>query len=217
MKFIFLAIFLFSTIIHIKYVAKDDENIKNSTKPLLISSLALFYITAVPEIGFISIVIFLGLLACCAGDIFLMLENVMDKGFLYGMIAFAVGHILYILAVLLVLDFSWSIQKAFLLIPAGVIVLKSFPKYNRKLKDMRFPVYGYMVIVLMLHVFVVFGINEISPSTLLLYVGSLFFIFSDSLLAMVDFGKVAVDNARLYIMQSYILAQFLIAIGMLYY
>ena len=100
-EYIFLVIFFILSIIEIFGEFKDNNKIIYAFKPLLMPMLILFYIFGVIEatgaIFTINWLIIVALLGGMLGDIFLMLKNE-EKWFLFGMIAFLINQIFYILA-----------------------------------------------------------------------------------------------------------------------
>ena len=102
-EYIFLVIFFIIVIIEIFAEYKDNKKLEYCTKPLLMPLLILFYIFGVIEgasIARVDWLIVVALIGGCAGDILLMLKN-QEKWFLFGMVAFLVNQIFYIISFLL--------------------------------------------------------------------------------------------------------------------
>ncbi|MFX1281019.1 MAG: lysoplasmalogenase [Promethearchaeota archaeon] len=218
-EYIFLVLFFIFAIIEIFGEYKDNKKIEYSTKPLLMPLLILFYIFGVIETASIENIdwlIVFALIGGCAGDIFLMLENE-EKWFLFGMVAFLINQIFYIISFFLsitdITNFtSWGY---FLLGPAILILIFTVPRFINKTEDMKIPVLVYLVAILLMHIAAILRLAEFQglPFTLI-YVGSISFIFSDACIAVNKWAE-EFTNARLVIMTTYVMAQFYIVLGAL--
>lgn len=184
------------------------------TKPLLMPLLAIYYIVSVAEVNKL---IVLALVFAFMGDVFLMWSE-RRKNFLFGLGAFLIGHICYVLLFLQGNSFVKSVPAWFYLIiiiyiTFARVVMKKLTKY---LGDMVLPTYIYMVVILLMsfislaRIFVM----GMSISFLLPFIGSLLFLCSDSILAFYTF-KGIFKNGNIYIMLTYVLAQILIVGGYL--
>jgi uncharacterized membrane protein YhhN len=145
-----------------------------------------------------------------------MLKNE-EKWFLFGMISFLINQIFYILAFFLSISnydlFNpWAL---FLLGPTLLILIFTVPRFLNKSGDMKIPVLVYMVAILLMHISALtrFATTQGLASTLIL-IGSISFIFSDSLIAVNKWAG-EFTNARLIIMTTYLVAQFYITLGVL--
>ena len=218
-EYIFLALFFIFVIIEVFAEYKDIKKIEYCTKPLLMPLLILFYIFGVVETTSISNVdwlIVIALLGGCAGDIFLMLENE-DKWFLFGMGAFLINQIFYIISFFLTITdiTNFNAWGYFLLGPAILILVLTVPRFINKTEDMKIPVLVYLVAILLMHIAAIFRLAEFQGLPfILVYVGSISFIFSDACIAVNKWAG-EFTNARLIIMTTYILAQFYITLGVL--
>ena len=184
--------------------------------PLLI----LFYIFGVIEISSITQVdwfIVIALIGGCAGDVLLMLKD-QDKWFLYGMGAFLVNQIFYIMSFLLsITDYTvFNVWGLFLLGPAILIMVFTLPRFINKTGDMKGFVLVYMAALLIMHISALLRIAEFQGLPfVLIYVGSLSYIFSDASLA-VNKWTGEFTNARFIVMTTYVMAQFYITLGALF-
>jgi len=208
---IFFVIVAVGDVFAVKY---EKIKLRYFTKPLLVPLLALFYITNVANPnGFI-----LSALICCfLGDLFLLWSQ-KKTFFIVGLLSFLVGHIFYTIAFLQTTYFFSGIPKWFYfsLLPYiwyGIFTLK---KLNPYLYSMKVPVIVYLNVILIMsfasfsRIWVLKGLSFWLP-----FVGSIFFIASDSLLAFRNF-KVKLSRGWASIMITYILAQLLIIFGFLY-
>ena len=219
-EYIFLALFFILVIVEVFAEYKDNKKIEYCTKPLLMPLLILFYIFGVVNTTSITNVdwlIVIALLGGCAGDIFLMLENE-DKWFLFGMGAFLINQIFYIISFFLsITDITnFDTWGYFLLGPAILILVFTVPRFIKKTEDMKIPVLVYLIAILIMHIAAILRFAEFQGLPfVLVYVGSISFIFSDACIAVNKWAGEFI-NARLIIMTTYILAQFYITLGVLF-
>ncbi len=218
--YIFLVLFFVFTALDIAAVAREKKILEHISKPLLMPLLVLYYIFGAIAIN-IDWLIVVALLCGCVGDVFLMLEN-KEKWFMYGMVAFLLGHIFYIISFLLSVGvniIAFPIYGFVLLIPVIFILLLTFPKYKDHMGDLKIPVYIYMVTILTMHVSAILRLASFEfycPCFFLVWFGSILFIFSDSMIAIDTFNKeMKIPKIRIYIMLTYILGQFFIVQGVL--
>ncbi|MHA1883968.1 MAG: lysoplasmalogenase [Promethearchaeota archaeon] len=220
LQYIFLVIFFIVVAVEIFGEIKENQKIIYGTKPLLMPLLILFYIFGVLELGSIDLVdwlIMVALIGGWAGDIFLMLEDE-EKWFLFGMGAFFVNQIFYIISFLLSIGSysGFNIWALFLLAPSLLILLFTVPRFIKKTRDMKIPVLVYMGAILLMHITAILRMAEFSGLPfILVYVGSLSFIFSDASIAVNKWAG-EFHNARFIIMTTYVMAQFYIALGAIF-
>jgi len=219
-EYIFFALFFIFAIIEVFGEYKDNDKIVYITKPLLMPMLILFYIFGVIDISSIANVnwlIVVALVGGCAGDIFLMLKNE-EKWFLFGMGAFLINQLFYILAFFFsITDYTtfnpWGL---FLLGPAILILIFTVPRFLNKSGDMKIPVLVYMGAILLMHIAALVRLSTVQGlASILIYIGSISFIFSDSSIAVNKWAG-EFTNARFIIMTTYVMAQFYITLGALF-
>ncbi len=219
-EYIFFVLFFIFTIIEVFGEYKDNDKIIYITKPLLMPMLILFYIFGVIDISSIANVnwlIVVALIGGCAGDIFLMLKDE-EKWFLFGMGAFLINQLFYILAFFFsITDYTtfnpWGL---FLLGPAIFILIFTVPRFLNKSGDMKIPVLVYMAAILLMHIAALVRLSTVQGlASILIYVGSISFIFSDSSIAVNKWAG-EFTNARFIIMTTYVMAQFYITLGALF-
>ncbi len=101
MKYVFLAVFIIATAIHLYASLKQDKKMRNMTKPFILLALLGFYVLAarVP-----STFIILALIFSWLGDVLLMPKGV--KWFTAGGIAFMISHVFFILGYLKDVNFA---------------------------------------------------------------------------------------------------------------
>ena len=217
-EYFFLFIYIIVAVVDLFAVLKDNKKLEYIAKPLLMPILALYFIFGTFRFGTDWLIVF-ALLFGCSGDIFLMLENE-EKWFMYGMIGFLIGHIFYIIAFLLSIGeniINFPLWGLILILPVILILFLTFPKYKDYMGDLKIPVYVYMIAILFMHFTSILRLGAFDifcPCFFLVYLGSLLFISSDSLIA-IDTFKEDIEIPHFYIMLTYILGQFLIAQGIL--
>lgn len=184
------------------------------SKPLLMPVLMLYFLacTGKVESGLKKWVL-LALFFSWAGDVLLMFQEKMPDFFLFGLSAFLLAHVFYILFFHGIRTREGIKGNFFLLLPVagyygGLIMLLS-----SHLGDMKMPViiYGLVIsfmLVLALHM--LYSRNKEAGK--LLAAGAALFVVSDSLLAINRFYQ-AFSFANIAVMLTYGIAQYLIVKG----
>jgi uncharacterized membrane protein YhhN len=203
---------MYVVVAYFKNVSVGDKSTYDLAKPLLMPLLALFLLSATNDIRFFQVVVFAGLIVSGIGDTAIAYYPG-KEGLTYGIMSFFAAHMCYIGAVTAQYDLVWSWGKLAYFIPVALILYKSLPKYHSKLGSFRWKVYIYMLVLLYFNYVTVLAADTAVTGSLLMYMGSVLFIFSDSLLAMEEFGDVKVKDGQIYLMASYIASQFMIAIS----
>lgn len=202
-----LALFLLNSVVHLYAQISNDLLLSNFTKPLIIillSSFAFFY--AKNNNFKIDKNLSLALFFCWLGDCLLMLQLFNANFFIFGLLAFLIGHIFYIL---LNIKNAKKVQIldliAFLPMLLWAIYLLS------KIKSAFFiPVLFYSFALCALYFSTLLTREKLNKNNwLIFFIGVILFIVSDSMIAINKFIK-PFDNAGLLIMLTYIVAQFLI-------
>lgn len=167
-----------------------------------------------------SMVFVIALLFCWAGDVFLLFDGGTSSFFLFGLVSFLIGHVLYILSYRY---FRWrdtrhallGTQKVRFALPillAGTgLVVVLYPS----LGDLKIPVMIYALVLTLMVLNAVFRYGRTSSASFwYAFVGAVLFMISDSLLAINKFMN-PLPQASLLIMLSYMGAQYFIVEGML--
>lgn len=160
-----------------------------------------------PVSSFYKYAIACGLLFSLAGDIFLMLPT--DR-FISGLVSFLFAHLFYIAAFTFEGTRDPGLLSAIPFLIYGALMLRILLPH---LGGMKAPVMIYMlVIMLMAWQALNRWLGVAGQGSALAFAGSLLFVISDSLLALNRF-KSRFQNAQLYIMSTYFMAQWLIALS----
>jgi uncharacterized membrane protein YhhN len=140
-----------------------------------------------------------------AGDVFLMMPS--DR-FISGLITFLIGHICYLSAFTTGAGFRWTWWLMFPFIIYGiVIVIILLPS----LRVLRIPVVVYSAIMVLMAWQAWERWHRLQNNfTLWAAIGAIFFLFSDSVLALNRFRK-PLPHAQKLILGSYYTAQMMIA------
>jgi len=152
------------------------------------------------------------------GDIILMFADKGELYFIAGLIAFLLSHIFYIILFSKQLKIYLKKSKiifwvgvtaiAFYLIVMMLILLPS-------LGDLKIPVFVYALTISIMLLFALKGfLNWQKPANSYILIGAIVFVASDSLLAFDKFYA-PLQHSSLLIMTTYLLAQYLIVIGIL--
>lgn len=199
-------------------IVLKNEWLQYSCKPLIVLSLVGYFISTVTnDKAKLAKWILLALLFSCLGDVLLMFQEKNPDFFLFGLSAFLIAHIFYII-------FFHRVRARenikpnilFLLIViayyAGLIIwLSPF------LGDMKLPVTVYGIVIsfmLMLSLHMLFSRNKKAARWMVW--GALLFVLSDSLLAIDKFYQ-PFEAANILIMLSYGLAQLFLVYGAVQY
>lgn len=198
----------------------DADLVHMLCKPAIMITLGLHYwITQRDQGEAISKSVVLAIIFSCAGDTLLMFQGRDGNFFMYGLAAFLVAHIFYILAYRQHQSSDTSnelqglqkIRYAFpiLLSGTGLVVIL----YSR-LGGMKIPVLIYAIVLTGMVLAALFRFGKTSASSFaLVFGGAILFMISDSLIAVNKFLEV-LPMAGIWIMVTYIAAQYLIVTGL---
>ena len=152
-------------------------------KPLIMVTLGIYYLY---DAEYPSTVVCLAIFFSLAGDVLLMFEGEYPNFFILGLAAFLIAHIFYILAYRQHLDESQEnslkgVQKirfSFPIVLAGTgLIVVLYPS----LGSLKIPVVVYALVLIVMVLNSVFRYGRTSSvSFWLVFVGSIFFMFSDS-------------------------------------
>ncbi len=148
------------------------------------------------------------------GDITLQLTQFQESFFLVGLGSFLITQLIYMIAFFNtpgknILFF----RKVYLLIPIVIFGWGILWLLSEGLGDMKLPVTVYTMVILSMLLAAINREQKVNrQSFLLVLVGAILFVLSDSMIAINKFTQ-PFELARIAIMSSYITAQYLIAIG----
>ena len=154
-----------------------------------------------------------------AGDVLLSLQTSQNSFFIYGLIFFLLAHLAYIFCYFhLVIDLKQPQNKTFLYTRVVALALTGaalMTVLRYKVGDLLIPVGVYTIVIILMAIFAVYRKDKTSTASFsLVYAGALMFILSDGMIAVNKFLN-EFGNSGVYIMLTYIIAQFLIVKGIL--
>ena len=212
-SFVLLLLFLLCSIADIFAVAKGSTRAERIAKPLLMPLLLMFYLLSAKTPN---VFLILALVCGFLGDTLLLGSSVF---FACGLFAFLLGHVFYITAFLHPLDFTALVPLFW--IPALLLyLLYSIPVCRRLLPSvepkLRPAIILYMICLLGMSYSSLLRYSCTAGTSFWLpFLGSLFFVASDTMLAFRVFNKKCCGNSGVAVIITYLLAQFLIISGFL--
>ncbi len=211
----FLTLFLLISGIHLFLLILDQDYWAAYTKPLLIPVLALAVFKSPILYG--KGLLILALILSWIGDVLLIFADRHELYFIFGLGSFLLAHVFYVIlflkhATMQKLKLFWfAIGLVLVSAYLGIFLTILIPK----LGDLTIPVVIYAFIIsIMLLSTVRALLTWQNKYSLLVFLGALCFVISDSLLAINKFYE-QLPQASLLIMLTYLAAQFLITYGML--
>jgi uncharacterized membrane protein YhhN len=213
----FMLVFAVIAIITIVTRVLEMDEIQNVFKPMLMPILMIFvYVNTKLSTSF-SKLIFFALLFSLAGDVFLM--PYFDI-FIFGLASFLIAHIFYIVAFLKGNKLIEGIKKNMLFVVILLLAYLSliFILVSNMLESntdvtliVAVVIYATVITVMVLSTMSMYG-NDASLQSKLMMIGAIFFMFSDSVIAINKF-IFEITYSGLLIMLTYTLAQWLITVG----
>ncbi len=202
---LFLGIFILVSVLHLIGISTGNDNLRVITKPLIMLSLMIYYSVVVENENHLYLA---ALFFCFLGDVFLIFNT--ELNFILGLVSFLIAHILFIIIVVKLMKKATGIQKVISLMPFTILFAALMYLLKDNLGGMLFPVIVYGITISAFGVIALLNyVTEKSVINLVLLGGALFFIISDSTIAI---GKFLQYEAYfpLLIMATYIVAQYLI-------
>ncbi len=213
----FIYCFLAASLTEILGLANDWQSVHTIAKPLIMISLLSYYTSRATKRSFI----FIGaLIFCWTGDMFLLFQSGGELFFMGGLVAFLIGHLLYILAYREhqiqnkgnELMPTQKVRFSFPIVLAGTgLIIILLPS----LGALRIPVIIYAIVLMVMVMTALFRFGRTSSvSFWMVFTGAALFMTSDSLLAINKFFA-PFRFSGILIMITYISAQYLIIEGIL--
>lgn len=184
------------------------------TKPFLMPLLLVLYLILTPAPRYLVV---LALICGFVGDVALLWVE-KRATMLTGLVAFLIGHILYVVVFLDSTHFLSVIPTwVFLLvIPYILYGIWVYRKLAESVGTMRVPVLIYLVVILSMSFTALsrFWAGLLAAAVWLPFIGSLLFMVSDTVLAMHIFRR-EMRYGNVWIMATYVAAQMLIVFGLI--
>ena len=211
-----LGLYVLVGLIHEISALRFWEKLRLFTKAALMPVLLIFYIFSsvnfnpVTKIGIMAVI---AIAFSWIGDIFLIRKDE-PKFFRLGLVAFLISHVFYFVTLVLMIQ---SPPRMVALIISIIIALGAeilLPIIIKPSKAMRIPVIVYGIVLLSMSVCAFqYMLLNLTVASVLLFTGSVIFIFSDSLMTYFAFGKKP-KYFNAITMLPYIIAQGLIVFGL---
>lgn len=152
------------------------------------------------------------------GDIILMFADKGEMYFILGLVAFLVSHVIYIVVFNKQLKTEFYKNKFFFLMGVGVILVYLITMLSLllpSLGELKIPVVVYAITISTMLLFAFKGsLYWRNPANIYILLGAIFFVVSDSLLAINKFYT-TLPLSSFWIMTTYLMAQFCITSGIL--
>lgn len=216
----FLSLF---TLIYFKYIQKKNYALifKIATSILFIFTGIISYIKF-PGDYYFFIFLMLGLFFSLLGDIFLSFkinsDGSLNKYFIYGLVSFAITHIMYILAFIHIGTFK-TIDLLAALVLSFIIIFILKSNRNINFNNMLVPVciYSFIICLMIFESSKLLFLLNFTTGSQLLFVGTLLFVVSDVVLSFILFYRKPKKFLTAINLITYYTSQFLIASTLLFF
>ncbi len=207
--------YLFIGLLHLVACLSGQSDIQMLTKPMLMPALAFYFYQSVPVTP-LNRFVMAALLFSFLGDTLLMFSRYNNLFFMIGLATFLLAHLVYIIINMNAVE---EAGKGFRLqwqdIPFILFGLVIFSIVKKDLGEMYFPALGYTVIICIMSMTARKRWKRTNKiSFWLVMSGALFFLASDSMLAINKFLE-PIPQSSLLVMSTYLIAQFLIIQGLI--
>lgn len=210
--------FGFIAILYLVIEALDISQAKIVVKPLICMILAGYLVSNTRLGGNFNKLVFAGLFFSLIGDIALIFAGKGGTFFLLGLGAFLLAHISYAMAFFRDYKYNPAGSKTLGHVMVFVMAIFTIAFYfwlRPYLNEMKIPVMAYMVIISIMVITAAYRYGRVNDvSFQLIFAGAIFFIISDSLLAINMFVQPFLYSG-IFIMATYMIAQYLITMGTL--
>ncbi|MFD2287422.1 lysoplasmalogenase [Pedobacter petrophilus] len=213
---LFTFIFAIIGIIHLYAEAVESVALRHFSKPLIVITLFAWLYSATNLKGRFHKRIFIGLIFSLTGDVILMYSASRSGFFSLGLVAFLLSHILYIRAFTLDHKSNLNAKNPFFLWGTGALIIFCIGLFfylQPVLGAMQFAVLIYAIVITFMAIMALNRYGKVNVSSFqLILAGALFFLLSDSVLAINKFSR-PIPQAGILIMVTYMIAQYLIVYG----
>ena len=212
-KNFWIILFLIVLAIDLFAAYSGNETLRYFSKPLLMPLLIVYFIFNTNTGTSLKKWIVLALVFSWLGDVLLMFEARNNIFFIFGLVAFLIAHIFYILFYENILKLENLKKNYWLFIPVLIYYVALIYLLSPHLGEMKLPVrvYGVVISYMLIQAFQVARIKNRAASAMMI-TGAILFIASDSILAMNKFYQ-PFELAGISIMITYGMAQLLITLG----
>lgn len=209
----FTVIFLILVILELIFVSIESlSQFEFISKPAIVISIMIFFWMERHSVsGTIANLTLIALLFSLIGDVLLMFVDQSPNYFMFGLVAFLLAHITYIIVFLK--NRNPSYKPIWIMGILDIYALSLFLFLKDYLGDLMIPVLIYILIILGMATSAFLrkgGVSKLSYNFVIL--GAILFMVSDSLLAVNKFYQ-EIPFANIFIMLTYAIAQYFIVIG----
>ncbi|MBE8724095.1 lysoplasmalogenase [Flavobacterium hungaricum] len=212
----FFKIYAVCCIVYLIVLLTADENLDLFLKPILIPVLgfgAYFYRKFPSQNTLLAALLFSWI-----GDVILLFTDLGEIYFILGLISFLTAHLIYCILFNRQNRISKKRNKTFFVIGSiliAVYLIGMVTVLMPYLGNLEIPVavYATVISIMLLFAFNGFLLWE-RPGSKWVFLGALFFVISDSILAVNKFHT-PIPKSSFFIMTTYLLAQYLIVVGIL--
>ena len=212
-KNFWIILFLIVLAIDLFAAYSGNETLRYFSKPLLMPLLIVYFIFNTNTVVSLKKWIVLALISSWLGDVLLMFEARNNIFFIFGLVAFLIAHIFYILFYENILKLENLKKNYWLFIPVLIYYVALIYLLSPHLGEMKLPVrvYGVVISYMLIQALQITRIKNRAASAMMI-IGAILFIASDSVLAMNKFYQ-PFELAGIAIMITYGMAQLLITLG----
>lgn len=212
LKFSLLFFFILAATIWLDHL---DHVLYYFAKPLVVGSLLWFFINTSSGIEKrIERLAKWALICSLLGDILLMFVPQSEHFFTLGLVAFLTAHVFYVLAFLKTRKTIFNFIDLIYYIVFSLYAFQVYTVLEPNLGDMKYPVILYITVITIMACTAISRSAKNKVSYFLVVAGALFFVASDSILAIEKFHK-PLFCPEISIMLTYGLAQWCITMGIL--
>ncbi len=212
----FLGLYVLLVIFDLVCGYVEASNFRVVSKPLLLLSLLIYFLIKAKRNQNTTFHLMLAALFCSLqGDVFLLFEERSSIFFTLGLASFLIAHVLYALA--FIRKWNTKVTKSFWWITLLFFSYGAFLFYilRDSLGPLQIPVALYILGILAMVITAYRRKGNVKPSSFnLVFIGALFFVLSDSVLAINKF-LFSIPLSHIIIMGTYATAQYLITTGVL--
>ncbi|RZJ53560.1 MAG: lysoplasmalogenase [Flavobacterium sp.] len=212
---LFLKTYLGFSVVYLLILFFGYEHLDFYLKPILIPLLGfgVYFHKDFPSKN----ILLSALLFSWIGDVILLFAGIAEIYFILGLVSFLISHIIYCIL------FNKQVKtiknnKAFLLVGSlviGVYLIGMLSALLPTLGDLKIPVIVYASIISLMLFFAFSGLlTWEKPGNQYVFIGAVVFVLSDSILAVDKFYN-PIQKSSVFIMSTYLVAQYLIVTGIL--
>jgi len=210
-----LILFMVDVAVELLAISFQLDSVRFISKPLLLLFLIGYVVVATKQRNNLFALLIAALCLSGLGDVFLLFEQSHPIYFMMGLVSFMLAHIFYVLLFNQIRVKNQS-RKKWALLPimlVGGYVIFLFMFLEPFLGSLKIPVLVYALVLsaMFLSAIQAFDISKQSFGKICV-LGALFFVISDSLLA-IDKFRTHFPMASFTVMLTYITAQFLLVLG----